>query len=191
VLGLLVFACSDEPETERGSGGAAGKGGSVGAGVAGAMSLAGSAGNPAGGRAGSSNGGQAGRNANAGDASTGGAGRSGGGGFPGAGTANAGRAGSSALTPEQIRDATDAQCDPFCELLLSACPEIPEENCLAGCRGQAEALYEAGRCAAEFLAGYRCFNTEITATDIDCEGPTISGCLAEQIEYESCIAQGP
>jgi hypothetical protein len=154
-LSLLMFGCSDEPEAESGSGGAGGSAGSSGAGWAGdGMSLSGSGGILAGGRAGSSSAGQAGSDANAGDTNTGGAALGGDGGFSGGGMANAGRSGSSALTPEQIRDATHAQCGPFCELVFAACPEIPTENCLAGCRSQSEILYETGRCSAEFLEEY-------------------------------------
>jgi hypothetical protein len=195
VGGFLILGCGDEPGDGTGTGGSAAMSGSGGSGAAagagGAAPMAGSGGAFTGGTAGSANAGRGGGNASGGDSGRSGAGRGGSGASGNGGMANAGRSGSAGLTPEEIRDETQAQCVPFCDLVSSTCSEIPEEDCLTGCRVQAQILYDAGHCAAEFLDGYRCFNAEITAAEIDCSGPTIRGCATEQSDYQSCWNEGP
>jgi hypothetical protein len=184
--GLMGLGCSGDPRQQTESGGAAGLGGGGVTGAGGATPRAGEAGAFSGGRAGSANDG--GGSANASGAAPAGA-SAGLGGSGAAGVANAGR--SPEVTPEEIRDAAQAQCRPFCELLLSACPEIPEVNCLAGCRTQAELLYESQHCGAESLEVYRCINAEIEVADIQCSGPSYSGCVTEQTEFLECRAENP
>jgi hypothetical protein len=181
LLGVVVFGCGDQPESDStgnnsGTGGAPSGGATA---LGGAVSGGGVAPNGTGATPGSDG-------TEGGASSTGSVGAAMGGKSGGRGGASAGVGGAS---PEEIRDATRALCAPFCTLFIESCPQQDYNNCFQGCTVQADLLYERMTCGLEFYESYRCFG-ELRASDFECSGPGILGCQREQVAYLTCL-NGP